>query len=1185
MSKSERDMWEIAKAFIDEFGMVKHQIERYNNFINSSIKEIIDKNKIVEVCVGNRKFKIEFGDPIIQTPSFKEGINKPIDITPMECIKREITYQCRLFFDVTTTNVLGDKKVYEKVHFASIPVMTRSELCYLSKIKHDKEALVKIGENINGYGGTFIIKGGEKVVVPQEKTAFNKVYVFTNRKKAPKFEIYSEIRSFSHLTSHSTNTHVGFIKGLLYVTIQWLDSYAIPLGIIFFGLGVKSVNDIIDFITPTIDDNKINDLLVTSLEYAYNCGNTKDALLYIGKKGKKISDERKKKEVEITSDSEDEFEFDNEDELEAISYASHLLENEFLPHLGKDFEKKKYYLGYMVRKLLHTKLGRIPFENRDNFENKRITTIEERLRMQFSSAFRKVISDLKTGVEKNLKENNPVSVLNFIRPKKITSSLTSAIANSNWDKVNKQGISQVIDNFNEISTLSHLRRLFTPTGNESGKVTGPRELHNSHFGIICMSETPEGRKVGLVKNLAFGALITNKSDPTLIIKVIEEIGIVKFENIIDTCDSFLKLPMIFVNGDPIGVSHNIENVVDFLRKLRRTCSIDYEISISYNPLSKEIIILTDAGRLIRPLLIVENGELLLTPEDIVGIKNGQWDDPSIWSNLMEQGKIEFLDKVEESNCLIAFFPEDLEKMDSKRRMEITHCEIHPSLMMGVGAGTIPFSNCNQSPRNTYVSCMKRQAVDSPLTVPFLVKGTTHVLSYPQKPIVQTKMGKLLGWDEHSPGQNAIVAICPWNGKNQEDSIVMNKSAIDRGLFLTESYFPFVTFAKADKKEYFEVPLQEECENFGGQTSKLDPETGIIKEGSKVEYGDILIGKTSVAKKLTQRKPKVDISTIYDQKKSGTVYKVEKGTNGQGYVYYRVVVVQLRYPQIGDKFSSNHGQKGTIGDIVPSEDMPFNSEGIVPDILINPLAFPSRMTIAMMIEMLKGKEISVGSKLNSIEVKDVFKFDDDSQFNFEDSNDLQNIEYSKFKSDRDATPFDNNKLSEITSELKNMGYNEFGYEKLTNGATGKEIPSLIFIGVCFYMRLKHMVSDKIHSRSRGNKVQLTNQPPVGKRCNGGLRSGNMEVNNYIAHGSVEFLKDRMMEQSDEFFEWRCSICGLSVPYTEGDEKAKISSRKECKVCQSSELSLVKIPFATKLLCQEVSGIGFMPRLITIPSREI
>ena len=1174
----ELDTWPIIESFFEEHGFFHHQLSTFNEFVRG-IPDTIAKNKVVEVTIEDKSYRIEFGGVICQPPIHKEVSEEVIAITPKACQDRCISYLSKIYCDIEIETTNNTKKIHKHVHIGSIPVMVKSEICNLFKYVNDPVALAKMNEDVYDDGGYFIINGAAKIIACQQRTGSNKVYVFQNHKKPPRFELYAEIRSSSLTGAHSTNVKAGFLKNnLIHILVPYIEMAAIPLGVVFRALGATDEKNILEHILPPDGDPRILHILLPSLEHAYVYKTQEDALHYIGKRGKKFMNSNPKKKI-VTSVPPEQIKAD------AISYAKHLLSTEFLPHLGtgeESFIKKRFFLGYMVSRLIQTRLGKIPLEDRDHYANKRIATAGTLLGHLFHNAFKRLRNEIASAIDRCIRVENPVNIISIIRSSTIRTIMCNAIANNNWGAKTKiNGISQAYERFNYAAGVANARKFVTFISSEGGKVEKPRKLHNSHWMAVCPSETPEGEKCGLITNSAVTCLVSLGSDPQTIREfILGVMNIITFEDFSESPCEYLKLAKIFVNGDLIGMTEHPKEIVQELRSHRRRGGLNPEISIAFDYTSKEIRISTEPGRVYRPLLIVEKGEVLLQSQHITEITDGEWEDGagSTWTKLLARGYIEFIDKAEEETTLISITPEEIAKMPQERQLRITHCELHPSLIFGIGASLIPFSNHNQAPRITYQSAMGKQAIGIPGTnYRHQTRGKFHVMDYPQKPLVSTKMSKIIGFDKLPAGQNAVVFVCPWYGYGQEDSIIMNQSSIDRGFMCITTYTGFEAKIRRDKGETFEVPLEDECSNYKGNPSKLNPETGIIKRGMKVEKGDVLIGKTIEINETQSihRQKKRNLSIIYNHAWSGTVHLIQEGIDGQGYNYVRVVVSQSRPPVLGDKHSSRFGQKGTVGKTFRNDELPFTQEGITPDIILNPLALPSRMTIGMMVEMLVGRKICSTSALNSISVKEALDFEKGKPKGYKDGKKMVDTDYEKMEVTGDATPFGDFSLEKICDELRSLGYNQFSDEVVMNGRTGEEMKTLVFTGVCYYQRLKHMVIDKVHARSRGGRTRLTRQPVEGRKLGGGLRIGSMERDGILAHGAPYFAKDRLMEQSDETRIWVCEICGLQALEIIGPHP-----RRECQMCESNRVVQIRLPYGTKLLMQELGGMNVVARILPL-----
>ena len=1162
--------WTIIESYFKDqhlSQLVRHQLESYNDFVNNQIQKTIDMFNPVRICSENDldkdsgKYKLEifvtFENFHLYRPQIHENNGASKLMFPQEARLRNFTYASMMTIDLNIKYIvrIGDNlensqtfyKNLPGIHIGKLPIMLKSSVCVLKQYQH-------IDENVSGEckfdaGGYFIINGSEKTVLGQERAAENRVYCFNVKKGNNKWNWMAEIKSVpdfkcispKQISMMISSKNSGF-GTTIYIQIPRLKQ-PIPLLVVFRALGVMSDKDICEKIILNMDEKKYKRMkygLQGSIVEANSILTQEDAIQYLMNHAMftPINMDKEtglKKKKEFTMD---------------------ILNNDLFPHCH-DKIQKIYFLGYMANKLLRCSFEWITPDDRDSYLNKRIDLTGTLLNNLLRNYFNKLVKDMQKQVIREINNGswrstedylniiNTTNIYKIVKSTTIENGLKRALSTGDFGiknvNSNKVGVAQVLNRLTYISSLSHLRRINTPI-DKSGKLIPPRKLHNSSWGFLCPAETPEGASVGVVKNLSYMTHLTVPSSSVSIHEYVKPF--IKELSDVSTVDMDTHVK-IFVNGAWLGISLTPYELFTSFQEKKYKGIINIYTSIIFDYKNREIRICNDAGRLIRPVLRVKNNNVLLTNTSVNDIKSGKLD----WNDLLtdckiENSVIEYIDPEEQSFSMIAMKPQEL-RAEKHFIYKYTHCEIHPSTIFGILASCIPFPDHNQSPRNTYQSAMGKQAMGMYVTnYDSRMDKTAYVLSYPARPLVDTRVMGMVHLDKIPAGSPVIVAIMTHTGFNQEDSLLFNQGSIDRGLFQATIYH---TEKDEDKKINGDEEIRckpDPSKTKGMKFGNYDKinNKGVIPENTLLENNDVIISKVVPIKENRNDHTKVikyeDLSRTYRTNEESYIDKNFVDRNGDGYNFCKVRIRTVRRPVIGDKFSSRHGQKGTIGNIIPECDMPYTAEGLKPDIIINPHAIPSRMTIGQLKETLLGKVL---------------------------------VELGLFG---DGTSFGDLSIETIRKELTKVGYECNGEEVMYNGLSGEQIESSIFIGPVFYQRLKHMVRDKQHSRSIGPMVNLTRQPAEGRSRDGGLRFGEMERDCMVSHGASRFTKGRLYDASDKYQVNVCKKCGMIAAY---NDKIHIHV---CKTCDNrTDFNYVEIPYACKLLFQELQTMNIAPRIMT------
>ena len=1165
--------------------LVRHQLESYNNFVEYQIVKTIEMFNPVRIVsdqdydAKSGKHSLEifvtFDNFNIYRPQIHENNGATKLMFPQEARLRNFTYASSMTVDMNLKFVVRNGENLEniqtfyknlpKIHIGKLPIMLKSNICVLTQYKHVHHE--QTGECRFDAGGYFIINGSEKTVLGQERAAENKVYCYNISKNSTKYTWSAEMKSVPdfkcispkqvNMMVSSKNNGFGFP---IHIQIPRMKQ-PIPLFILFRAMGLESDKEICEHVLLNIQADKQKELLqgLQASVIEANTHMTKDEcvkymmtyVMFTPINMDRETGQRKKYE-----------------------FTMEVLENDVFPHC-KTRTQKIYFLGYMANRLLQVNLDIVKGDDRDSYLNKRVDLTGTLLNNLFRNYFNKLVKDMEKQVIKEINNGswkstddylniiNMTNIYKIIKSTTIENGLKRALSTGDFgikhSNSNKVGVAQVLNRLTYVASLSHARRIATPT-DKSGKLIPPRKLHGTSWGYLCAVETPEGQSVGVVKNLSYMTHVTIHSNSTPIYDYVMP-EIIDIQKLHETPSQMYEKVKVFINGSWVGITEKPQELYEFIKEKKQKGILNVYTSVVFNYTLNEIRICNDAGRLTRPLLRVKNNDLLLTNDIVqqVSQRKLSWND-LMTTTTLEESVIEYIDPEEQSFSMIAMTPKDLDKTkqnskenskeNSKQQTneiyKYTHSEIHPSTIFGILASCIPFPEHNQSPRNCYQTAQAKQAMGVYVSnFANRMDKTAYVLNYPARPMVDTRIMDMIKINQIPSGFNVVVAIMTHTGYNQEDSLLFNKGSLDRGLFQATIYHT----EKDEDKQKINGDEEIRCRPDPVKTKGMKfanynkvNHKGVIPENTIIENRDVIISKVTPIKENRNDHTKLikyeDQSRIYKTDEETFVDKNYIDRNGDGYNFAKVRIRATRKPVIGDKFSSRSGQKGTIGNIIPEEDMPFTSSGLRPDLILNPHAIPSRMTIAQLKETILAKVL---------------------------------LELGLFG---DGTSFGELDVDSICKLLLDVGYEAHGNELLYNGMTGEQHEVAVFTGPVFYQRLKHMVNDKQHSRAIGPMVNLTRQPAEGRSRDGGLRFGEMERDAMISHGASKFIRGRMYDASDKYQVHVCKKCGLIAKYND-DMNVHC-----CMTCENrSDFAYVEIPYACKLLFQELITMNIAPRMIT------
>ena len=1232
--------------------LVSHHLESFNDFFRSGIKRIFFENNPIRFiereeesekdkrneCLlylgGKDGNRIYYGKPVIYDD------NNSHYMYPNEARLRNMTYGITIHYDVDVEFIfyIGDEKktqslTLNKIYLGRFPIMLQSELCILNKM--NSEVRFNAGECRNDYGGYFIIDGKEKVVIPQEKFADNMLYI----REYGEDDLYSysaEIRSVSEDSSKPIRTSSVKIvapspslsNGQIVVAVPNMKK-PVPLFILMRALGVISDKDIIKTcLLVNLDDeiennkNPYIDLFIPSVHDANKIFTQQTALEFM---------------KELTKRG-------------TVSSVIEILSDYFLPHVGElNFIDKAYFVGYMVNRLLKVYMKEAKPTDRDNFRFKRVemsgTLIYDLFREYYliqkkditrkideeyyyhkgsykedDTLSRKEKQSLKKKVqmkeknEDNKYKNNFIGLIesnvkSFFKDRIVEQGFKKAFK-GNWGSeahTKRLGAVQDLNRLSWYTFISHLRKINLPL-DSSAKVVGPRLLNSSQWGFICPIDTPDGGNIGLHKHLAISTYITSGSSAHPLIKWIRANTPLRL-TLECNPEQIANSTKVFVNGSWIGVtdkpiltdnknSNKDLGLIDLLKLHRRNGILPVYTSISFDIEHNEVNIYTDAGRLSRPIYYIEQGKVsyergqikelfekgTITWQEIISgfmKKNDEnfntkdnklYELRTLYPDIGESSEeiisklernesvVDYVDTAEEETALIATVPDDL-----KKSKYYTHMEIDSSLILSVMSNLVIYPEHNPITRSAFSCGQSKQAVSVyHSNYQMRIDKMGVILNYGQIPLIKSRYLDYINKEEQPYGVNAIVAIMSYTGYNVEDAILINEGSILRGMFRTTYYSMYEAREESSKvtgmnnSKFANIEKNNVIGKKKGYDYSFLDDHGLIRENTELNDKMILIGK--INSNLANKEVWIDDSVKPKKGQLGYVDKSFITLGEEGFNVAKVRLREERIPAIGDKMASRAGQKGTIGLIIPEADMPYLEDGTRPDLIINPHAIPSRMTIGQIVESMFG-----------IACTSYGGFGDCTAFQVKGPN------YNVYG-----------------PMLTKAGFNHTGNHIMYNGMTGEQIQANIYMGPTYYMRLKHMVKDKINYRARGPNQQLTRQPVQGRANDGGLRVGEMERDSICAHGLAYFLNESFLVRGDEYYMAVCNKTGaISIfnedknlflsPYADGPINFHTNPDGTMNIKNISRFgrsfSLLRIPYSLKLLIQELQVMNIQMRIIT------
>ena len=1064
----------LVKKYLQQHSLVESSIKSFNDFVSRRMQQIVYE---LNDTIPQEEVKVKFGKIRIGKPNVTESDGSISLINPTEARLRKATYSAPIYVEITVN--FGENSDSAEVEVGRIPVIVRSDTCNTHGLS--REELIEAFMDPLDPGGYFVVNGNERVIVMAEDLAPNQPFIEEGRKGLT-------LRMFSQRGPYRIPTTISeTADGLLEVTFSRLKN--IPAIVIVKALGMLTEAEIAKHI------GRQDDTVIVNLYEFAKIQQTKDAYMVIAE----LSG------IQGT-------------EKEILDRVKQRIDSYFLPHIGLTKEsrlEKAINLCKLIKQFLGSKQDSSLRTDKDHYANKRIKLSGDLLADLFRVNMNILVKDIQYTLQKVAKRKKFYSVKTVAKSTLFTHRVESAIATGSWIG-ERSGVTQNMSKNNYLDMLSSLQRVSSMLPDEQENFLA-RTLHPTHYGRFCPTETPEGTEIGLRKNLAILSRISNavEFNEKEVVKQLQSLGLDEESG-----------KDVFFNGKYIGMAKNTDLFVEAVRKERRNGLLPQELSVTSDSPAKTIVISTEVGRVLRPLIVVEQGASRLKDEHLVLLEQGSLN----WKELVKEGVIEYIDAAEEEDAFVA---QDPESINDKH----THLEIDPIAIFGLVTSLVPFANHDQASRLLRGSKTLRQSLGL-YAANYLVRLDTNssILHYPQNPIVKSFIFDTL--KIYPAGQNIVVAVMPYEGYNLEDATILNRASVERGMGRSTYFKPYeaIEFNYAGGlKDEIVIPDKDVSGYRTEAAYRFLEDDGIVYPEAQLASSEVIIGRTTPPKFLSEARnlsiqSKKEGSVAIKQGESGIVDGVFITTDKEGNKIARIRIRDNRIPEPGDKFSTPHGQKGVVGLLADPKDIPFTSRGVKPDLIFNPHGIPSRKTVGYMIEVLAGK---VGAITGNF---------------------------------IDGTPFTGAKVEDLEKQLMHMGFSYDGKEEMYDGITGKKMDARIYLGNMYYLKLVHMVKNKIQARASGKVTLLTRQPVEGRARGGALRLGEMEQQALVAHGASLLLKERY--DSDKTTVYICASCGnIGI-------KDTIRNKTYCPICGGAEIEPIEVAYAFKLLIEELLGLHIM-----------